>query len=403
MAERTSPWRFRDTFDLNLIGATHGLSDGFSNLLVPVLTLIVADLDFSTLEAGILLSVFSVSTFLFLYPISMLADYSGRKKEMLIAGMGLSAGAFLAMSRASDLYSLAALAFVAGAGNATYHPCGTALTAERFVAHRAVALSLHGLWGNLGVSLMPLLQAAVAAMAGWRAAIAACVLPATVLLPLVGLRFPKGRQAGGGGPAKADNWRKQLHALTAKVLKNRHVVLLGLVYALKGLESKGLVGFLPLLAAKNFGMDTAAIGLAISLYYGAGVVAKPLMGLLYNRWGARSALFIPLLLTGALALTIGFTPWQTAFMVLVTLIGVVSPISPIIMTAAADLSPEDTLASSIGFIYTCQGLGFLSPLLGGWLAQQLNLEVSYVFFALAVWAGAGVSTLLPKKIARNRR
>jgi hypothetical protein len=52
MAERTSPWRFRDTFDLNLIGATHGLSDGFSNLLVPVLTLIVADLDFSTFEAS---------------------------------------------------------------------------------------------------------------------------------------------------------------------------------------------------------------------------------------------------------------------------------------------------------------------------------------------------------------
>ena len=76
--------RWRDNFDLGIIGSTHGLSDGFSSLLKPVLALIVVDLGLSTFDAGVLLSVFSVSTFLFLYPLSLLADYSGQKKSILL-------------------------------------------------------------------------------------------------------------------------------------------------------------------------------------------------------------------------------------------------------------------------------------------------------------------------------
>ena len=118
MAGKALTWTFRDYLDLTIIATTHGLSDGFSSLLVPVLALIVTDLDLSTFEAGLLLSVRSVATFLFLYPLSILADSSGRKKEILIVGLSLAAGAYLAMGAAKSLYPLAVLAFLAGAGNA---------------------------------------------------------------------------------------------------------------------------------------------------------------------------------------------------------------------------------------------------------------------------------------------
>jgi MFS family permease len=189
MAGKTLGWRLRDYIDLTVIATTHGLSDGFSSLLVPVLALIVADLGLSTFEAGLLLSVRSIATFLFLYPLSMLADSTDRKKEMLIVGLSLAAGAYLAMGAARSLPPLAVLAFLAGAGNATYHPCGTALTAKRFKSQKAVAISFHGTGGNIGTSLMPLLQSAVVTGAGWRTAVGACALPAAVLLPLIGVRF----------------------------------------------------------------------------------------------------------------------------------------------------------------------------------------------------------------------
>jgi MFS family permease len=119
------------------------------------------------------------------------------------------------------------------------------------------------------------------------------------------------------------------------------------------------------------------------------------MGFLYNRWGARLALLAPLALTGVFALAIGVQPWPAALLPLAALIGVVTPISPIILTAAADLCEQDVLASSVGVIYTAYGLGFLSPLVGGWLATQFGWPAAYLFFGLSAWTGAGVSTLLP--------
>ena len=50
-APRRAPWRRSDYFDLGVIGVTHGLSDGFNNMLVPVLALIVADFRLSPVEA----------------------------------------------------------------------------------------------------------------------------------------------------------------------------------------------------------------------------------------------------------------------------------------------------------------------------------------------------------------
>jgi MFS family permease len=399
MTHSLRTWRLRDTLDLILIATTHGLSDGFSSLLVPVLALIVADLGLSTFEAGLLLSVRSVATFVLLYPLSMLADTTGRKRGMLIAGLALAAGAYLAMGAARSLVPLALLAFVAGAGNATYHPCGTAITARRFEARKAVAISFHGLGGTIGTSLMPLLQSAVVTVAGWRTAIAACVLPAAVLLPLIGIRFPgkDGAPASLGAGAGEEPGPPERHpgALTARVLRNRNVVLLALVYAFQGLCSKGLIGLLPLLAAERFSMDTPAIGVVVSVYYTVGIFSKALMGFLYNRWGARLALLVPLLLGGLFSLGIGLLPWQGALLPLAALLGLVIPISPIILTAAADLCEDQVLASSVGVIYTAYGLGFLSPLIGGWLATRFGWPATYLFFALMTWAGAGVSTMLP--------
>ncbi len=390
-----APWRRSDYFDLTLIGSTHALSDGFSNMLVPVLALIVADLDLSLVEAGTLLSSFKLATLLFLYPLSMLADYTGRKKAIVIAGLGLSAAAFLGMSWTRDFTSLLVLSFIAGAGNSPYHPCGTALTAERFSARRSFAISYHGLGGNIGTSAMPLVQAAIAAVANWRLAVAACAAPALVLLPLVGARFHG--MSPGMAPHSNARAGQSIRSMLHRVLRNRNVILLALVYTLRGVGVQGMIGFLPLIAAQKLGMNTAEIGLAVSLYFGAGAASKPLMGYLYSRWGARSALVIPLIGAGALTIAVPFATWETAILIVAALIGVFSFVSPIILTATADLCEPEVLASSVGVIYTLHGLSFIAPLAGGWLAEQYSLDVSFYFFGLVVWSAMVFALQLPGK------
>ncbi len=388
-------WRRVDYFDLTLIGSTHALSDGFSNMLVPVLALIVADLGLSYAEAGMLLSAFSLATFIFLYPLSMLADYTGRKKAIVIAGLGISAAAFLGMSWTGDFYSLIVLSFIAGAGNSVYHPCGTALAAEKFSGRRSFAISYHGLGGNIGTSVMPLIQAGIAAVANWRLAIAVCAAPALVLLPLLGMRF-HGISPGMASSGSARSGQG-IRAMLYRVLRNRNVILLALVYTFRGVGTKGMIGFLPLIASQKLEMDTAGIGLAISLYFGAGAVSKPLMGYLYSRWGARSALIVPLLGAGALTVAVPFASWESALLIVAALAGVFSFVSPIILTATADMCEPEVLASSVGVIYTLHGLSFLAPLAGGWLAERYDLDVSFYFFGLVIWAAIVFAVQLPGK------
>ena len=389
---KATVWRVRDYFDLSVIGATHGLSDGFSGLLKPILGLIVVELGLSTFDAGILLSVFSVSTFLFLYPVSLLSDDSGYKKQILIVGLTFSSIAYFAMQWTPGFLSIVGLAFIAGAGNATFHPCGTALTAERFADRRPIAVSMFSMMGNAGASIMPIVQTLLATTAGWRTSIAICVLPAAMLLPLVGIRF-NNRAPESSNQLQIKLWRR-LHAISALVFQNRSVMLLASIYALSGMGTGVFSGFLALFAEEHFGLTTETVGFALALYYLAGVVAKPLMGMLYTRWGAAIALRVPLLLSGSLIFIIVFTSWGAAFLPLVTLIGITVPISPIILTAAADRSDQDALASSIGLIYTFHGLGFISPLVGGWLAVQYNLNVSYIYAGLLLWSGASVTLFL---------
>jgi len=396
-AKKNHTRRLSDYFDLTVIGSTHGMSDGFGNLLVPVLALIVADLGLSTFKAGVLLSVRSVSTFLFLFPLSLLADHSGRKRLILIVGMTIAAVSYFAMQWAPSFGLVALLAFLAGSGNSVYHPCGTALAAEKFISNRPYAISFHSMMGNLGASLIPMALAVIAGIGGWRLAVAACTLPLVVLLPLIRLRFPRGERRS-LEDSRSDFW-KRVRELVGLVLKNRNIVLLGLVYALHGMGNRSMLGFLPLLASDRFGMGTAAIGVMISLYYGMGVLAKPVMGFLYTRLGARMALVIPLLLAGTFVFAIVFAPYAAILVVLVALIGATGPISPILLTAAADMSDKDALASSVGYIYTCQGLGFVSPLIGGWLAESYGMEFNYIYSAIMVFGAAAVALLLrePKK------
>ena len=291
---------------------------------------------------------------------------------------------------------LAVLTFVAGAGNAAYHPCGTALAAERFASRRAIAISFHSLMGNFGASIMPVVQAAVATSFGWRTAIAVCTLPAAIILPLIGMRFPRGDRANvSDGPTLAS-----LRILTTMVLKNRNVVILAIVYALKGMATKTMVGFFPLLASGKFGMKTSLIGTALTLYFFMGVGAKPIMGYLYNRWGARSALFYPLCLSGGVALLVGFIPWAPALIVSLGLAGLIMPISPIILTAAADMSDKEALASSVGFIYTFHGLGFVAPLIGGWLADGFGMSANYIFAAILIWVSGATSLALSRNVRK---
>ena len=206
------------------------------------------------------------------------------------------------MAQAGTFGVLLALAFLARCGNAVFHPCGTALVAERFPDRRAMAISVFGIAGNIGAAGIPAIQGLIADAAGWRFSIAVFAIPVALLLPAIWIRY---RWVGGGRPSVGPEplltgtiamVRHSLQ-LFRNVARNQSVVRLGVIYALTAIAAKSSAGFLPLPAAGEFAMSTGQIGLMVSLYYASGIAFKAPAALFYRRLGTRMALRIPLALS----------------------------------------------------------------------------------------------------------
>ncbi len=294
--------RLGATVDLTLIGSSHAMSDGFSNMLVP--------------------------------------------------GMAVASLAYVSMLAVASLGVLVVLAFAAGA-------------------------------------------------LGWRGAIAVCTAPMLLILPALALRYRSVERVERPNAGDLSLWRSTV-SITRMVFRERNVLLLAVVYALSGMATKAAVGFMPLLAKARYGFDTSIIGVMLAVYFGMGIVAKPVMGVLYAKIGPRSALFAPLLVSFAATFAIGLAPWPELFLVLIALAGATSPISPVILTGASDYADPRVLASSVGLIYSLHAVGFVAPTVAGFLAERSGMAYAYAFAAALFLGAAAVALALRRRPSTER-
>lgn len=384
--------KFVQRLNLISIATAHGFSDGFHYVLVPILPLIIKDLGLSILQAGMIVSAQGLAVFLMLMPASMLSDYLGKRKFILSAGLILATLSFIGISRtgAAGYPLILALSFLVGLGNGTFHPTATALVSETFRNRPGFFMGVFSLGGNIGSALMPGLIGALALAMGWRSGLLVLMLPVLLLAVLLYRLLPEAnlpRQAA----------LSMLTGIRDKICRNLPVVTLIAIYSLRGIGCRGIITFFPLLIADSMGADARTAGFLMSAYFFLGALSKPLLGLFYDRFGVQRLLAI-LFLTGAVVVVVmTLTTRPLVMLLLMGLLGVATFISPIIMTAATSLVDESVRTSTVGMIYTAYEIQFLSPLVGGWIAQTYSLQTCYLFFAAILALGGGVSLLLKEK------
>jgi MFS family permease len=101
-------------------------------------------------------------------PVGLAAD-RWRAKPMLVAGIAImGVGLIVAGSFPNPTVMVWSLAFV-GMGASVYHPAGLALI-SRTVRLRGQAMGVNGIFGNLGISLAPLITGLLSWAFGWQAA-----------------------------------------------------------------------------------------------------------------------------------------------------------------------------------------------------------------------------------------
>lgn len=113
-------------------------------------------------------------------PVGWLAERYGARAMMAAFFVGTGA-ALVASGLAVTPITFAVALGLAGAFLAIYHPVGTALLVDVAGPGVGRAIGINGVFGNLGVSLAPLLTGVIVAAFGWRAGF---VLPGAVCLAI---------------------------------------------------------------------------------------------------------------------------------------------------------------------------------------------------------------------------
>ena len=377
----------RDTapFILTGLSAGHGIFHWFSQSFFVMLPEVVATFGLNGLQVGAISATREVISGVIALPGGVVTDMVRRHWGLVLAGcMGLFGVGWLIMG-ISPVYPvlLVGMAAVAAAAAMWHLPAAAALS-QRFADRRGSALSIHGVGGNIGDVLGPLLTGFLLLTLSWQGVLSIYAVVPMLLVLIVYWAF---RDIGRTGSIDAapPRFREQM-SNTRESFKD-HPRLWGIM-AVAGLRGMANVAFLPFLALylgldDELGLGNAALGLHIALLVGVGVVAAPVVGYISDRAG-RKLVLIPGMLA-LCALTALLVPFGegAGLIVILALLGVFFfSDQPILTAAALDVVGDKVAASTLGvFSFSRFVLAAASPLIAGKLFDEVGIESTFFFVA----------------------
>ena len=377
----------RDTapFILTGLSAGHGIFHWFSQSFYVMLPEVVATFGLNGLQVGAISATREVISGVIALPGGVVTDMVRRHWGLVLAGcMGLFGVGWLIMG-ISPVYPvlLVGMAAVAAAAAMWHLPAAAALS-QRFADRRGSALSIHGVGGNIGDVLGPLLTGFLLLTLSWRGVLSIYAVVPMLLVLIIYWAF---RDIGRTGSIDAapPRFREQM-SNTRESFKD-HPRLWGIM-VVAGLRGMANVAFLPFLALylgldDELGLGNAALGLHIALLVGVGVVAAPVVGYISDRAG-RKLVLIPGMLA-LCALTALLVPFGegAGLIVILALLGVFFfSDQPILTAAALDVVGDKVAASTLGvFSFSRFVLAAASPLIAGELFDEVGIESTFFFVA----------------------
>ena len=319
----------------------------------------------------------------FSLPQGWIAQRIGRPALMTVffLGTGLS---MVATAFCGSPVMLALALASTGLFAAIYHPVGTAMLVDAAGDRPGRAIGINGVFGNVGVTLAPVVTAFLANQAGWRAAFLAPGLISAAL------GFWWMRQ-----PAPESGGRRATRAFPEipRHLVRRAMVVLLLIAVVSGLVFNAFTLLLPKLIEERLGGDPhllPLVGLAAFLTTLCGAVTQFTVGRMIDRTTLKRV-FLPvsaLLVPGLAAVTYvqGWLVLPVAAVVAAAIFGQVTVNET--MTAQYISPALRTRMYSIRFFVGFLGAAAAAPLVA-WLHERTgNLAA-----ATLMMAGFGVVTL----------
>lgn len=378
---------FRDVW---LITLGHTLTHWYPATFYLLLPIIGNELGLTLSQIGLIMTCQYIAGAVMNVPGGVLVDTVGRKGLLMAVSLFWVGFPYLAMGFVHSYGLLLMCVMAVGAGNSLWHPTAIPTLARRFPERKGLVLSLHGMGGNAGDALAPLVIGALLAVFTWREVVMLNVVPgllvSLLLLAFLGtLRLrPTAADAGSlVGAEKEGQSLAQYGRGLRELMSNRGLVLLSTSGAFRSMTQNALLVFLPLYLAREMGYSAILIGVCLFMLQIAGLAAAPVAGHLSDRIGRRTVVTGSMGMTALVLLTMAVAGRSVMFVALVAVLGFfLYALRPVLQAWLLEVTPKNLGGSSIGVLFGAQSLGSsIAPLLAGLIADRYGLGATFYFLA----------------------
>lgn len=394
-------------------GLSHAMVHTYE-LSIPILVAIwLVEFPVSTAALGAAVSVGYALFGIGALPGGVLADRFGSRTLITacLAGMGLS---FLLLSVADGLLTIAVALGAWGVAASVYHPSGLALISTG-VDERGSAFAYHGMAGNIGIALGPLLTALLLLTFDWRTVTRLLVVPTVVAIGYaLTTEFDETAAVSvdSGVDDTADEGAESMSRSgflrDSRALFTAGFALAMAIVMMNGLFYRGMLtflpevldGFLPPVSAfvQLFEPDSPLaeeFTLASYVYVGLltiGIGGQYVGGKVSDAVSPTTGLAV--VFAGLVAVSVGFVPAARGGLATLLLASgllgfLLFALQPLYQATIAEQSPPDDRGLSYGYTYlTSFGVGAAGAAIAGSLLAAVAVDATFLALALFPLVGS---------------
>jgi MFS family permease len=376
--------------EVGLISAGHGLTHWYPATFYLLLPLIGKELGLTYTQIGFILTVQHVVGAIANLPGGAVVDAYGKKGYLLVLSLIWIGVPYAVMALTHSYGVLLVCMALVGIGNNIWHPAAIPTLAYRYPARKGFVLSLHGMAGNLGEALAPLVIGALLTWFSWRTVVVLNVVPgiimAGMILVLLGaFSVAKSHDPNNINAKAAEPWSARKYmADFGSLLRNKGLMMVSVSAMFRTLTQVGLLTFLPLYLANELGYNLFIVGVCMAIIQIAGFAASPVAGHLSDKWGRRKVVMSSMLLTGVTIAGMVLAGNSVWFVVFVALVGsFLYAMRSVLQAWAIECTPRHLAGTGVGLQFGITAIGGgIAPSLCGMIADAYGLQVA--FYALAV-------------------
>jgi MFS family permease len=383
----------RDAQVIGVVGLAHSTSHFFQLALPPLFPLLRAEFGVSYAVLGTLIGVFYAASGITQFASGFAVDRWGAR-PVLLAGLSLLIGGTLLASLAPAVGWLFPVVALMGVGNGVFHPADFAILNAN-VEHKRLghAYSVHGIGGNIGYIVAPIVSFALGSAFGWRFALA--TMGAVGLVALGVILSQRARLVS--------HRATDLHTHTVKgsvaLLVRAPILLCFAYFVIQTMAGLGLQTFLPTALSTAFDVPLLLATSALTAYLSGALVGILAGGFLAARTERHDRVAATGLLSGALLLIAAAAspmPLPLVLPLFATIgfsLGVTGPSRDLIVKAA---TPRGAAGRVYGFVYSGLDLGgTIGPIVFGFM---LDHGLAHrLFYAIATCLLLAIGTVVSLK------